>query len=59
VRRRGWSRCRPPARYQTTDASPVIAEDGAVCFQVEDYATVVTRVETGKGKVALQVWSDE
>jgi hypothetical protein len=50
---------RPPARYQTTDASPVIAEDGAWCFQVEDYATVVTRVETGKGKVAVQVWSDE
>jgi hypothetical protein len=44
---------------QTNDPSPVIAEDGAVCFQVEDYATVVTRVEVGKGNVALQVWSDE
>jgi hypothetical protein len=44
---------------ETTDSSPVLAEDGAVCFRVEDYATVVTRVEAGKGKVALQVWSDE
>jgi hypothetical protein len=44
---------------ETTDSSPVIAEDGAVCFKVEDYATIVARVETGKGKVALQVWSDE
>ena len=44
---------------ETTDPSPVLAEDGAVCFRVEDYATVVTRVESGKGKVALQVWSDE
>ncbi len=44
---------------ETTDPSPVLAEDGAVCFRVEDYATVVTRVEAGKGKVALQVWSDE
>ena len=44
---------------ETESPAPVVAEDGAVCFDVEDYATVVARVEKGRGRVALQVWSDE
>ena len=44
---------------ETESPAPVVNEDGAVCFDVEDYATVVARVEKGKGSVAIQVWSDE
>jgi hypothetical protein len=43
----------------TDDPSPVVMEDGAVCFKVQDAATVVVSVGAGKGKYALQIWSDE
>ena len=43
----------------TDDPSPVVFEDGAICFTVQDAATVVVSVGSGKGKYALQVWSDE
>jgi hypothetical protein len=42
----------------TDDASPVVMEDGAVCFQKDDAATVVISVGMGKGTYAIQVWSD-
>ena len=42
----------------TDDASPVVTEDGAVCFQKDDAATVVISVGMGKGTYAIQVWSD-
>jgi hypothetical protein len=43
----------------TDDPSPVVLEDGAVCFTAQDAATVVVSVGSGKGKYALQIWSDE
>jgi hypothetical protein len=43
----------------TDDPSPVILEDGAICFTAQDAATVVVSVGSGKGKYALQIWSDE
>jgi hypothetical protein len=42
----------------TDDVSPVIAEDGKVCFKVSDSATVRASAGAGSGKFALQVWSD-
>jgi hypothetical protein len=42
----------------TDDSSPVVTEDGAVCFQKDDAATVVISVGMGKGSYAIQVWSD-
>ena len=55
-----WQSRWPTAGEDSTDSpGPVVDEDGAVCFDVEDYATVVARVEKGKGSVAIQVWSDK
>jgi hypothetical protein len=42
----------------TDDPSPVVLEDGAVCFSKDDKATVVVAVGMGKGNYAVQVWSD-
>jgi hypothetical protein len=42
----------------TEDPSPVVLEDGEVCFQKDDRATVVLSVGMGKGSYALQIWGD-
>lgn len=42
----------------TDDPSPVILEDGAVCFKEADSATVVVSVGLGKGTYALEIWKD-
>ena len=42
----------------TDDASPVILEDGAVCFKEADSATIIVSVGMGKGTYALEVWKD-
>jgi hypothetical protein len=42
----------------TDDVSPVISEDGKVCFKVSDSATLRASAGAGSGKFALQVWSD-
>jgi hypothetical protein len=42
----------------TDDPSPVVLEDGAVCFTESDSATVIVSVGMGKGAYAVQVWSD-
>jgi hypothetical protein len=42
----------------TDDPSPVVMEDGAVCFSKDDKANVVVSVGMGKGSYALQIWSD-
>ena len=42
----------------TDDTSPVILEDGAVCFKEADVASVVVSVGMGKGAYALQIWAD-
>jgi len=42
----------------TDDPSPVVMEDGAVCFSKDDKASVVIAVGMGKGDYALQIWSD-
>jgi hypothetical protein len=42
----------------TDDPSPVVLEDGAVCFTEADAATVVVAVGMGKGAYAVQIWSD-
>jgi len=42
----------------TDDPSPVVLEDGAVCFSKDDKASVVVSVGMGKGNYALQIWSD-
>jgi hypothetical protein len=42
----------------TDDPSPVVLEDGAVCFSKDDKASVVVSVGMGKGSYAVQVWSN-
>ena len=42
----------------TDDASPVLLEDGAVCFKEADSATIVVSVGLGKGTYALEIWRD-
>jgi hypothetical protein len=42
----------------TDDPSPVILEDGAVCFKEADAATIVVSVGMGKGSYALEIWKD-
>lgn len=46
------------AQDTTDDPSPVIVEDGAVCFKVADAAKLIVSMGAGKGSYALQVWSD-
>jgi hypothetical protein len=42
----------------TDDPSPVILEDGAVCFTEADSATIVVSVGLGKGTYAIEIWKD-
>lgn len=42
----------------TDDPSPVVSEDGAVCFSKDDKVAVVVTLDAGKGSYALQIWSD-
>jgi type IV secretory pathway VirB10-like protein len=42
----------------TDDPSPVVMEDGAICFSKDDKASVVVAVGMGKGNYAVQIWSD-
>jgi hypothetical protein len=42
----------------TDDPSPVVLEDGAVCFSKDDKASVVVSVGMGKGTYAVQIWSN-
>lgn len=46
------------AQDSTDDPSPVVTEDGAVCFKKDDKASVVVSVGMGKGAYAVQIWSD-
>jgi len=46
------------AQDTTDDLSPVISEDGKVCFKVSDATTLRASAGAGAGKFALQVWSD-
>jgi hypothetical protein len=42
----------------TDDPSPVVLEDGAVCFTKDDKATVIVSVGMGGGAYAVQIWGD-
>jgi len=42
----------------TDDPTPVILEDGAVCFKSADDATLVVSIGAGSGAYALEVWGD-
>jgi hypothetical protein len=42
----------------TDDVSPVIAEDGKVCFKTADAVTLRASAGAGGGKFAIEVWSD-
>jgi hypothetical protein len=46
------------AQDSTDDPSPVVLEDGAVCFTKDDKATIVVSVGMGSGAYAVQVWGD-
>jgi hypothetical protein len=46
------------AQDSTDSPSPVVLEDGAVCFGKDDKASVVVSVGMGKGAYAVQLWSD-
>jgi hypothetical protein len=42
----------------TDDRSPVVLEDGAVCFTKDDQASIVVSVGMGSGVYAVQIWGD-
>jgi type IV secretory pathway VirB10-like protein len=42
----------------TDDPSPVVMEDGVVCFSKDDKAALVVSVGMGKGSYAVQIWSN-
>jgi hypothetical protein len=42
----------------TDDPSPVVVDDGAVCFTKDDSASVVVSVGMGSGAYAFQIWGD-
>ena len=42
----------------TDDPSPVVLEDGAVCFSKDDKATVVISVGMGSGAYTVELWTD-
>jgi hypothetical protein len=46
------------AQDTTDDVSPVIAEDGKVCFKAADMSTIRASAGAGGGTFALEVWSD-
>jgi hypothetical protein len=42
----------------TDDPTPVVLEDGAVCFSSDDDATLVVSIGAGSGAYATEVWGD-
>ena len=47
------------AGEDTTDSNDaIVLEDGSICFTADDAANVNTAVATGKGKWAVEIWSD-
>jgi hypothetical protein len=42
----------------TDDPSPVVVEDGEVCFTKDDKASIIVSVGMGSGAYALQIWGD-
>lgn len=47
------------AGEDTTDASDaIVLENGSICFNADDSASVNTAVAAGKGKWAVEIWSD-
>jgi hypothetical protein len=47
------------AGEDTKDGSDaIVLEDGAICFKTDDTASVNTAVASGKGKWAVEIWSD-
>jgi hypothetical protein len=46
------------AQDTTDDVSPVIAEDGKVCYKAADTSTIRASAGAGAGTFALEVWSD-
>jgi hypothetical protein len=48
----------PAGEDTTDDPTPVVLEDGAVCFTQADEASIVVSIGAGSGAYALQVWSD-
>jgi hypothetical protein len=42
----------------TDDPTPVVLEDGAVCWKSADDATVVVSIGAGNGAYAVEVWGD-
>ncbi len=46
------------AEDSSDDPSPVVLDNGAVCFTKDDQATVVVSVGMGSGAFALQIWGD-
>jgi hypothetical protein len=47
------------AEDETESPTAVLLVDGALCFKIDDAATIAVRVESGKGKYAIQLWGDE
>jgi hypothetical protein len=46
------------AEDTTDDVSPVISEDGKVCFKMADTVTLRASAGAGGGTFAIEVWSD-
>ena len=42
----------------TDDPTPVVLEDGAVCFKTADGASIVVSIGAGSGGYAVQLWGD-
>jgi hypothetical protein len=42
----------------TDDPTPVVLEDGAICFKAADSASVVVSIGAGSGAYAVQIWGD-
>jgi pyruvate/2-oxoglutarate dehydrogenase complex dihydrolipoamide acyltransferase (E2) component len=42
----------------TDDPSPVVLEDGAICYTESDASVVVVSVGMGSGAYAVQIWGD-
>jgi hypothetical protein len=40
------------------DGAPVVLDAGAVCFKVDDDASIIVSVGDGEGAFAVEVWSD-
>jgi hypothetical protein len=46
------------AQDTTDDVSPVVSEDGKVCYKTADTSTIRASAGAGGGAFALEVWSD-